>query len=190
MNYAGLPTNPYHALAKKICPKGAGSVFTFGLKGGYEAGVKLVSGVKLFSHLANIGDVRSLDHPPGLHHPSPAHRRAAQGRGRRPRRGAPLDRHRGRRRHHRRPGASAGLVTAPQRPPPPQADRRKARCPPCVQAVWCPRRCARCATSLPRLCLCAAYFFFRPWLAWRRACLPSAQPRTRSSSWSEPMGPP
>jgi O-acetylhomoserine (thiol)-lyase len=69
VNYAGLPGNPYHALANKICPKGAGSVFTFGLKGGYEAGVKLVSGVKLLSHLANIGDVRSLIiHPASTTH--------------------------------------------------------------------------------------------------------------------------
>ncbi len=60
VNYAGLPANPCHAVAKRICPKGAGSVFTFGLKGGYDAGVRLVSSVELFSHLANIGDVRSL----------------------------------------------------------------------------------------------------------------------------------
>ena len=69
VNYAGLPNNPYHALASKICPKGAGSVFTFGVKGGYDAGVKLVSNVKLFSHLANIGDVRSLIiHPASTTH--------------------------------------------------------------------------------------------------------------------------
>jgi O-acetylhomoserine (thiol)-lyase len=69
VNYAGLPKNPYHELARKICPKGAGSVFTFGLEGGYEAGVKLVSNVKLFSHLANIGDVRSLIiHPASTTH--------------------------------------------------------------------------------------------------------------------------
>jgi len=69
VNYAGLPANPYHALAKKICPRGAGSVFTFGLKGGYEAGVKLVSNVRLLSHLANIGDVRSLIiHPASTTH--------------------------------------------------------------------------------------------------------------------------
>ena len=69
VNYAGLPNNEYHPLVKKICPKGAGSVFTFGLKGGYEAGVKLVSNVKLFSHLANIGDVRSLIiHPASTTH--------------------------------------------------------------------------------------------------------------------------
>jgi O-acetylhomoserine (thiol)-lyase len=69
VNYAGLPSNPYHALAKKICPRGAGSVFTFGLKGGYEAGVRLVSNAKLLSHLANIGDVRSLIiHPASTTH--------------------------------------------------------------------------------------------------------------------------
>ncbi|HXE70757.1 MAG TPA: O-acetylhomoserine aminocarboxypropyltransferase [Hyphomicrobiaceae bacterium] len=69
VNYAGLPANPYHALATKICPRGAGSVFTFGLKGGYEAGVRLVSNAKLLSHLANIGDVRSLIiHPASTTH--------------------------------------------------------------------------------------------------------------------------
>ena len=69
VNYAGLRANPYHALATKICPRGAGSVFTFGLKGGYEAGVRLVSNAKLLSHLANIGDVRSLIiHPASTTH--------------------------------------------------------------------------------------------------------------------------
>ena len=64
----------------KICPKGAGAVFTFGLKGGYEAGVKLVSNVKLFSHLANIGDTRSLIiHPASTTHSqlTPEQRKAA-----------------------------------------------------------------------------------------------------------------
>jgi O-acetylhomoserine (thiol)-lyase len=60
VNYAGLPDNKYYKLAKRYSPKGAGAVFTFGLKGGYEAGIALVSNVKLFSHLANIGDTRSL----------------------------------------------------------------------------------------------------------------------------------
>ena len=69
VNYAGLPSNKYHALQKKICPKGAGAVFTFGLKGGYEAGVKLISGLNLFSLLANIGDTRSLViHPASTTH--------------------------------------------------------------------------------------------------------------------------
>ena len=69
MSYPGLPDDKYHALARKYVPKGAGSVFTFGLKGGYEAGIKLVSNVKLFSHLANIGDTRSLIiHPASTTH--------------------------------------------------------------------------------------------------------------------------
>jgi O-acetylhomoserine (thiol)-lyase len=57
-------------LAKKYMPKGAGSVFTFGIKGGFEAGVKLVEACELFSHLANIGDTRSLI----LHPASTTHR--------------------------------------------------------------------------------------------------------------------
>ncbi len=69
VNYAGLPSSPNHALAARITPRGAGAVFTFGLKGGYEAGKTLVSGLKLFSHLANIGDVRSLViHPASTTH--------------------------------------------------------------------------------------------------------------------------
>ena len=69
VNYAGLPDSPYHALQKTYLPKGAGSVFTFGVKGGYEAGVKLVETVALFSHLANIGDTRSLIiHPASTTH--------------------------------------------------------------------------------------------------------------------------
>jgi len=69
VNYAGLPDNPNYKLHQKYCPKGAGSVFTFGLKGGYDAGIKLVNSVKLFSHVANIGDTRSLIiHPASTTH--------------------------------------------------------------------------------------------------------------------------
>ncbi|OYU86304.1 MAG: O-acetylhomoserine aminocarboxypropyltransferase [Bradyrhizobiaceae bacterium PARB1] len=69
VNYAGLPDNRYHALARKYAPKGAGAVFTFSLKGGYDAGVNLVSNLKLFSHLANVGDTRSLViHPASTTH--------------------------------------------------------------------------------------------------------------------------
>src|SRR6478735_5403799 len=69
VSYPGLANDRYHALAQKYVPKGAGGVFTFGLKGGYEAGVKLVSNVQLFSHLANIGDTRSLIiHPASTTH--------------------------------------------------------------------------------------------------------------------------
>jgi O-acetylhomoserine (thiol)-lyase len=69
VSYAGLPGNRYHELAKRYCPKGAGGVFTFGVRGGYEAGVKLVGNLQLFSHVANIGDVRSLViHPASTTH--------------------------------------------------------------------------------------------------------------------------
>jgi len=69
VSYPGLESDRYHALAQKYLPRGAGAVFTFGLKGGYEAGVELVSNVELFSHLANIGDTRSLIiHPASTTH--------------------------------------------------------------------------------------------------------------------------
>ncbi|MGL4285407.1 MAG: O-acetylhomoserine aminocarboxypropyltransferase [Phreatobacter sp.] len=69
VSYPGLPSDKQHGLAQKYCPRGAGAVFTFGLKGGFEAGVKLVSEVKLFSHLANVGDTRSLIiHPASTTH--------------------------------------------------------------------------------------------------------------------------
>jgi O-acetylhomoserine (thiol)-lyase len=69
VNYAGLPSDPHHALQKKYCPRGAGAVFTFGLKGGFDAGVKAVSSAKLLSHLANVGDTRSLIiHPASTTH--------------------------------------------------------------------------------------------------------------------------
>ena len=73
VNYAGLPDNPSYKLHQKYCPKGAGSVFTFGLKGGYEVGIRLVNSVKLFSHVANIGDTRSLI----IHPASTTHRQLA-----------------------------------------------------------------------------------------------------------------
>jgi O-acetylhomoserine (thiol)-lyase len=69
VSYPGLAGDRYHNLAQKYCPKGAGAVFTCGLKGGYDAGTKLVGNVKLFSHLANIGDTRSLIiHPASTTH--------------------------------------------------------------------------------------------------------------------------
>jgi O-acetylhomoserine (thiol)-lyase len=69
VSYPGLPGDRYHNLAKKYVPNGAGACFTFGLQGGYDAGVKLVSNVRLFSHLANIGDTRSLIiHPASTTH--------------------------------------------------------------------------------------------------------------------------
>ncbi|MFL5110514.1 MAG: aminotransferase class V-fold PLP-dependent enzyme, partial [Microvirga sp.] len=69
VSYPGLRGDRYHNLAKRYCPKGAGAVFTFGLEGGYDAGVRLVSNLRLFSHLANIGDTRSLViHPASTTH--------------------------------------------------------------------------------------------------------------------------
>ena len=69
VSYAGLPDNPYHALAERYLPLGTGSVFTIGLRDGYEAGVKLVESVELWSHLANVGDTRSLViHPASTTH--------------------------------------------------------------------------------------------------------------------------
>jgi O-acetylhomoserine (thiol)-lyase len=69
VSYPGLVGDKYHDLAKRYSPKGSGAVFTFGLKGGYDAGVKLVTELKLFSHLANIGDTRSLViHPASTTH--------------------------------------------------------------------------------------------------------------------------
>ena len=69
VSYAGLESSPFRALALKYLPRGAGSVFTFGVKGGYQAGVKLVEACQLFSHLANVGDTRSLViHPASTTH--------------------------------------------------------------------------------------------------------------------------
>jgi len=73
VSYAGLPGNRYNELAKRYCPKGAGGVFTFGVKGGYKAGVALVGKLQLFSHVANIGDTRSLV----IHPASTTHRQLA-----------------------------------------------------------------------------------------------------------------
>jgi len=69
VSYPGLASSPYHNLAKKYLPKGCGAVFTIGLMGGYAAGVKFVETVNMFSHLANIGDTRSLViHPASTTH--------------------------------------------------------------------------------------------------------------------------
>lgn len=69
VNYAGLEDDPNNALQKRYAPKGAGAVFTFGLKDGYEAGKRFVEGLEMFSHLANIGDTRSLViHPASTTH--------------------------------------------------------------------------------------------------------------------------
>lgn len=74
VTYAGLKSSPCFDLAKKYTPKGPGSVFTFGVKGGYEAGINVVDSVNLFSHLANIGDTRSLI----IHPASTTHRQLSE----------------------------------------------------------------------------------------------------------------
>jgi len=69
VNYPTLPKSPYRMLAAKYLPRGAGAVFTFGIKGGYEAGRTFLNSLRLFSHLANIGDAKSLAiHPASTTH--------------------------------------------------------------------------------------------------------------------------
>lgn len=69
VNYPELPEHPSHALAQKYLPKGAGAIVTFGIEGGREAGAKLIDSVKLWSHLANVGDAKSLIiHPASTTH--------------------------------------------------------------------------------------------------------------------------
>jgi O-acetylhomoserine (thiol)-lyase len=70
VTYAGLPSSPYNDRVAKICPKGASGLFTFALKGGYDACVKLVNSLEIFSHVANLGDTRSLV----IHSASTTHR--------------------------------------------------------------------------------------------------------------------
>jgi len=69
VNYPGIKENKYNALAEKYLPKGAGSIFTFGIKGGNDAGVKFIENLKIFSHLANVADAKSLViHPASTTH--------------------------------------------------------------------------------------------------------------------------
>ncbi|WP_298913187.1 O-acetylhomoserine aminocarboxypropyltransferase/cysteine synthase family protein [uncultured Roseobacter sp.] len=70
VTYAGLKSSPYNARVQKICPKGAGGLFTFAIKGGYDACVKFVNALEIFSHVANLGDTRSLV----IHSASTTHR--------------------------------------------------------------------------------------------------------------------
>lgn len=74
VSYSGLKSSPYHDLAKKYLPKGSGAVFTIGLEGGFAAGEKLVDSVHILSHLANVGDTRSLI----LHPASTTHRQLTE----------------------------------------------------------------------------------------------------------------
>ena len=69
VKYPSLPSSPYYPVAQKYTPKGAGAVFSFGIKGGYEAGKRFIDNLKIFSHLANVGDARSLViHPSSTTH--------------------------------------------------------------------------------------------------------------------------
>jgi len=69
VKYPGLASSPYFELGQKYLPKGAGAIFSFGIKGGYQAGRRFIDSVKLFSHLANVGDARSLViHPASTTH--------------------------------------------------------------------------------------------------------------------------
>jgi O-acetylhomoserine (thiol)-lyase len=74
VTYAGLKSSPWHGRAKALLPKGAGALFTFALKGGYDACVRLIDNVKLFSHVANLGDTRSLI----IHSASTTHRQLTE----------------------------------------------------------------------------------------------------------------
>ncbi|MBT5648878.1 MAG: bifunctional O-acetylhomoserine aminocarboxypropyltransferase/cysteine synthase, partial [Rhodospirillaceae bacterium] len=74
VSYAGLRSSPSMKHKTRYFPKGCGAVFTFGLNGGYEAGIRLVEGCELLSHLANVGDTRSLI----LHPASTTHRQLTE----------------------------------------------------------------------------------------------------------------
>lgn len=74
VKYAGLPDHPQHALAQKYLPKGAGSVLSFGIKGGLEAGVQFIEGAQFLSHLANVGDAKTLI----IHPASTTHRQLSE----------------------------------------------------------------------------------------------------------------
>jgi O-acetylhomoserine (thiol)-lyase len=74
VNYPGLPGSKYHALAQKYLPKGSGSIMTFGIKGGMEAGVKFIESLQFFSHLANVGDAKTLV----IHPASTTHRQLSE----------------------------------------------------------------------------------------------------------------
>ena len=74
VTYAGLESSPYHGRMATICPKGAGALFTIALKGGYDACVKFVESLELFTHVANLGDTRSLV----IHPASTTHRQLSE----------------------------------------------------------------------------------------------------------------
>jgi len=74
VNYCGLKSSPYYPLAQRYLPKGCGAILTFGIKGGLEAGRRFIEGLQLFSHLANVGDAKSLV----IHPASTTHRQLSE----------------------------------------------------------------------------------------------------------------
>src|SRR5438094_5315660 len=74
VSYPGLPDDPYHALARRYLPRGPGALLAFGIEGGYEAGVKFIEALTFVSHLANIGDAKSLV----IHPASTTHRQLSE----------------------------------------------------------------------------------------------------------------
>ena len=74
VRYAGLPDSPHFELARKYLPQGASSIITFGIRGGQEAGVRFIEGVQFLSHLANVGDAKSLV----IHPASTTHRQLSE----------------------------------------------------------------------------------------------------------------
>jgi O-acetylhomoserine (thiol)-lyase len=74
VNYPGLPGNRYHELVKRYMPKGSGALLSFGIKGGFAAGVKFIEALQVVSHLANIGDAKSLV----IHPASTTHRQLSE----------------------------------------------------------------------------------------------------------------
>ena len=102
VHYAGLSASPYQTLVQKYLPKGAGAVFCFDLVGGREAGIQLIEQLSLFSHLANVGDAKSLVIHPRHHHPSAAKRHRTERRRHLRWHHTGVHRHRGCARPHRR----------------------------------------------------------------------------------------
>ena len=74
VNYPGLPDNKYYGLVKKYLPKGASGILTFGIKGGEQAGIKFIEAVQFLSHLANVGDAKTLV----IHPASTTHRQLSE----------------------------------------------------------------------------------------------------------------
>ncbi len=74
MCWKGLADNRYHSLAQKYLPRGAGSIFTFGIRGGLQAGIRFIESVQVLSHLANVGDAKSLV----IHPASTTHRQLSE----------------------------------------------------------------------------------------------------------------